>query len=86
MFTTTTKTVWIETFYKIKTFDNSKYKFKIFDTTGAEKYRSISYSTIKYADGIFMVFAVDNKYSFEIAIKSINNIEEYVNLEEKVII
>ena len=68
-----------------KTFDNLEYKFKIFDTAGEEKFRSISNSTILIADGFFIVFSVDNKKSFESVISWIKNIEDYINLEEKVL-
>ena len=68
-----------------KTFDNLEYKFKIFDTAGQERYRSIAYTTIQISDGYFLVFAVDNKNSFLKINKFIDYIDDHVNLEEKVL-
>ena len=68
-----------------KKFDNKEYKFIIFDTAGQERYKSLSNTTIQIADGFFMVFAVDNKDSFNRVIDWIDFIDEHVNLEEKVL-
>ena len=68
-----------------KTFNNIEYTFKIFDTPGQERYRSFSNTYLKISDGFFMVFAVDNKESFERGISWIKDIEDYFNLEEKVL-
>ena len=84
-FTETLKTFGIIENIIKKTFDNSEYKFKIFDTAGEKKYRSISNSTIQIADGFFLVFSVDNKESFEKAISWIESIEWNYDLEGKVI-
>jgi small GTP-binding protein len=67
-------------------FDNKIYKFKIFDTAGQERYTSISTNTIQLADGFFLVFAVDNKNSFERITFWMQNIEEKVQINHKVII
>ena len=67
-------------------FDNKTYKFKIFDTAGQERYTSISTNTIQLADGFFLVFAVDNKNSFERITFWMQNIEEKVQINHKVII
>ena len=77
-------TIGIETSNEKKVFDNSEYKFKIYDTAGGDRYLSISNTTIELCAGFFMVFAVDNKKSFKTAINRINFIENYYNLEEKV--
>ena len=81
----TVLTTGIVSFMKKKQFDNKEYKFKIFDTAGQERYKSLSNTTIQIADGFFMVFAVDNKKSFYKIIDWINFIEDNVNLEEKVL-
>ena len=78
-------TVGIEENFKKKTFDNVEYKFKIFDTAGQERYNSIATSTLQIADGFFMVFAVDEKKSYEKIITWIDSIKDCVNLEEKVL-
>ena len=67
-------------------FDNKMYKFKIFDTAGQERYTSISTNTIQLADGFFLVFAVDNKNSFDRITFWMQNIEEKVEINHKVII
>ena len=79
----TVLTTGIVSFMKKKQFDNKEYKFKIFDTAGQERYKSLSNTTIQIADGFFMVFAVDNKKSFYKIIDWINFIEDNVDLEEK---
>ena len=81
----TVLTTGIVSFMKKKQFDNKEYKFKIFDTAGQERYKSLSNTTIQIADGFFMVFAVDNKKSFYKIIDWIHFIEDNVNLEEKVL-
>ena len=78
-------TTGIVSFMKQKQFDNKEYKFKIFDTAGQERYKSLSNTTIQIADGFLMVFAVDNKNSFNKIVDWINFIEDNVNLEEKVL-
>ena len=81
----TVLTTGIVSFMKQKQFDNKEYKFKIFDTAGQERYKSLSNTTIQIADGFLMVFAVDNKNSFNKIVDWINFIEDNVNLEEKVL-
>ena len=81
----TVQTTGIVSVMKKKQFDNKEYKFKIFDTAGQERYKSLSNTTIQIADGFFMVFAVDNKKSFYKIIDWIHFIEDNVNLEEKVL-
>ena len=88
-----TRNEFIETFptlgigpYNVKkTFDNSEYKFKIIDTSGNERDRSLTGTIMKIADGLVVVFAVDNRHSFVKVDFWINNIEYLVNLEEKVL-
>ena len=81
----TLATAGIDESSKKKTFDNVEYTFKIFDTAGQERYNSISTTTIQMAVGFFMVFAVNNRESYERLVNWINYIEDYVNLEEKVL-
>ena len=68
-----------------KIYNNLEYTFKIFDTPGQERFRSFSLTHIQICEGFFIVFAVDNKESFERVISWINYIEDYANLEEKVL-
>jgi len=81
----TLETTGIDFSYKKKTFDKKEYKFKIYDTAGQERYNSISATTIQIADGFLMVFAVNERKSFEKIVKWINFINDHVNLEEKVL-
>ena len=69
-----------------KEFEGKKYKFKIFDTAGQERYKSISKSSIKLADGILLIFAVNNKNSFEKINSWIDSIKDEVNEFQKSII
>ena len=78
-------TIGIDSFKMTKTIDNFEYIFNFFDTPGAERFRYFSSQTLKKADGIFMIFSVDDKNSFEKAIKWIDFIDDYVNLEYKVL-
>jgi small GTP-binding protein len=65
------------------TFDGNKYKFKIFDTAGQERYRSISSQQIKVADGFMVVFAVNLPNSFEQIRWWIDTIEEEADITQK---
>ena len=69
-----------------KEIDGKTYKFKIFDTAGQERYKSISKSSIKLADGILLVFSVDNRESFEKIDEWIESVKEEVNESQKAII
>ena len=79
-------TTGIDFFNDTAEFDGVKYKFKIFDTAGQERFKSISGSTIKVADGFLVVFAANNINSFEQVKYWIHTIEEQINLENKPII
>ena len=61
----TLSTTGIDFCIKKKEFDDIECKFKIFDTAGQERYKSLSLTTIQVADGFFMVFAVDDEKSFK---------------------
>ena len=67
--------------------DGKNYKFKIFDTAGAERYKSSSRSIIRVSDGFIIVFSVDNRKSFQLAnddwLRFIK--EETLDIEKKVI-
>ena len=54
--------------FKVKniTFSNNKsYKLFFYDTTGQEKYKSISLNLIKNSDGILLMYDITKKKSFE---------------------
>jgi small GTP-binding protein len=65
------------------TFDGNKYKFKIFDTAGQERYRSISSQQIKVADGFMVVYAVNLRNSFEQIRWWVDTIEEEADITKK---
>jgi small GTP-binding protein len=67
-------------------FENNSYKFKIFDTAGQERYRSISTQTVQLADGFLIVFAVDSKQSFERVNYWIETIADKVSINQKALI
>ena len=79
-------TIGVDDFSDEVEFENKKYKFKIFDTAGQERYKSISTNTIQLADGFLIVFSVEDKNSFELLDKWINCINEKVDIKSKIII
>ena len=50
---------------EIKLKNKEKIHFQLIDTSGQEKYKSLSVSYLKHADGVLFVFALNNKLSFE---------------------
>ena len=66
--------------------DGQEYTFKIFDTAGQERYKSIAQSTIQISDGFLIVFDVNLKSTFDRVIDWINFIDDRVNKGEKVLI
>ena len=79
-------TIGIESDYVEAKFDEKEYKFKIFDTAGQERYRSIAKHTINLADGFLLVYAVDDRKTFETLGYWIKSIEEKCDISRKVII
>ena len=78
-------TIGIESYIDVAKFDGEEYKFKIYDTAGQERYRSISKSTIKITDGFILVFSVANKQSFTLIDYWFNSIKEETDIKKKVI-
>ena len=78
-------TMGIDDVYDEAKFDNTLYKFKIFDTAGQERYRGITTSTVQISDGFMLVFSVIKKESFERITYWINTIKDKVNIREKVL-
>ena len=79
-------TIGLENFLAIEKFEGKEYKFKIFDTAGQEKYRSIALNTVNLSDGFLLVFAVNNRKSFEILEEWIKSIEDKCDIKKKVLI
>ena len=82
----TLMTVGLDNFLDIKKINGVEYKFKIFDTAGQERYRSISHQTIQISDGFLIVFSVINRSSFEQINYWINVIEDNTDIKKKAII
>ena len=82
----TLMTVGLDNYTSNEKFDGEEYKFKIFDTAGQERYRSISTNTIQISDGFLVVFAVNDRESFDHISYWINIIEEKTDFKKKVII
>ena len=78
-------TIGIDNIKDEKEFDKKKYSFKIYDTAGQERYKSISLNYIKLGDGFLLVFAVDNRETFDKLEDWVQNIYDSVQVEEKVI-
>ena len=78
-------TIGIDTISHKFKIDGKEYVFKIFDTAGQERYNSVAATTIKIADGFLLVYSVNNKESLEKINIWIQNIEDFVNRKEKVL-
>ena len=74
--TLTTTGIDIQTKY-IKTEDGKKYRCNFFDTAGEEKYRSISVSHFKNADGVILMYDITNKKTYNDITQWIKDIREY---------
>ena len=79
-------TIGLENYLATEKFDGKEYKFKIFDTAGQERYRSIALNTINLSDGFLLVFAVDDRSSFETLEEWIKSIENKCDISKKVLI
>ena len=58
-------TIGVEYKEKVITLNNRKIALQIWDTSGQERFRSITQNFYRGADGVFFVFDVTNKNSFE---------------------
>ena len=66
-------------------FEGTEYKFKIFDTAGQEFYKSISAQAIQISDGFLIVFAINDRESYENVTYWINMIKDKANISKKVL-
>ena len=64
--------------FKVKTLiiKDKQYKLFFYDTTGQEKYKSISLNVIKTAHGVVLMYDITNKSSFESIPDWISSIKE----------
>ena len=56
--------------------NNKKCKLHFYDTTGEERFKSISVNTVKNADGILLMYDITNKVSFEAITGWMSSIED----------
>ena len=61
---------------KLKVDDGKEVKLVLWDTAGQERFRSAAFKTIRSVHGIALVFAIDNKESFENVELWLNEIKE----------
>ena len=61
---------------KIKLKDGRDIRLRIFDTAGQERYKSVSASFIKKADGVILIYDIGEKDSFEAVDNWIKSIRE----------
>ena len=76
-------TAGIDSYLDEAVLDGKKYKFKIFDTAGQERFRSISNTTIKFSEGFMVIFSVIDKDSFQKIGDWIESIKETVEISTK---
>ena len=78
-------TIGVEYAYKIITYKNMKIKLQIWDTSGEEKFRSITNNFYRNADGLFLVYDLTREDTFENIRNWLRDIKEY-NGDLKIII
>ena len=61
----TMNTIGIDIRYKYITLDNKKYKLKLHDTAGQEKFRLMVETYFKQGDCVFLVYEITNRKSFK---------------------
>ena len=68
---------------ELKSSNNIKYKLKINDTAGQEQYHSLAINIFKKCKGLILVYAINNKVSFE-NVKNIwiNNLNNSIDLSK----
>ena len=69
-------TVGIDFKVKTVTIKDKQYKLFFYDTTGQERFRSLSFNIIKNAHGIILMYDITNKSSFNSIPEWIKNIKE----------
>ena len=65
--------------------EGENYDFKIYDTVGQERYRSMAKRTIKISDGFILVFDVSKPQTFDLIKNWIDNIDEEVDKKTKIL-
>lgn len=75
-------TIGLETFMDTINIEGNDYKFKIFDTSGREKFKNIIIPKLRLADGFILVFSVDSKETLKKIDFWIHAIDETVKLKK----
>ena len=71
-------TIGVNLVFKEITLKNGKtIKLKLIDTAGQEKYKAIAQNLIRCADGIILMYDINNKETFKIIPEQADNIKEY---------
>ena len=81
----TLRTIGVENYLFKEKYDGENYKFKVFDTAGQERYKSISNSTIRVADGFLLVYSVAERKTFDLLNDWLNTIGEQCEINKKVL-
>ncbi len=69
-------TIGIDFKVKTVTIKDKQYKLFFYDTTGQERFRSLSFNIIKNAHGIILMYDITNKLSFESINDWISDVKE----------
>ena len=75
-------TIGIDTKTKFIKFEDKKIQLVIWDTAGQERFRSIAKNSIKGAEGILVMYAINSRKSFNAIKMWINNIKESLNTDK----
>ena len=78
-------TIGIDIVTRNETIDGKDYVFKIYDTAGQERYKSMSSRTLKTSNGFILVFDVKERESFNLIKEWLKDINNEVNIKETII-
>ena len=76
-------TVGVDNYTKIETIDNKNVQIKLWDTAGQEKYKSLTKSFFRGAEGVILVYDITNLESFTDLKLWINSIKENLGEEKE---
>ena len=75
-------TIGIDTKTKFIKRNDKKIQLVIWDTAGQERFKSITKNTLKGADGVLLMYAINKKNSFKAMKDWINSIKESLNIDK----
>ena len=79
-------TIGVAYVYKIISYKNMKIKLQIWDTSGEERFRTITKNFYRNADGLFLVFDLTRESTFNNVKNWLSDINEYNNEIKKLLI